>query len=280
MVHVVQWFYSQGSTQCGPVDEEEFERLIQTGVVTRDTLVWKRGMSEWVAYGQLPGVTLPPPKVTSSGPGRVCVACSKTFPESETVELSGKHICAACKPMVLQQIREGIPIGTSGGLYRDGKYLIVERGAELPHRCVHCNAEGTWRKPRKYYWNPPWIWIFTLVCGLGVAIMAIVTRKRFETEVSLCAVHQKKRSQGILIAWLLFALTIVLSIVVSSAPISSEGSVIAGLSLFVTVLGAYVYGTWSASVLTTKRIGSRAARFSRACPAFLEKLPEWNREEL
>lgn len=276
----MHWYYSQGSTQCGPVSEDEFGRLIQTGVVTRDTLVWKQGMPEWTPYGQLPGVPLPPPDAPTAIAGIPCVACTKLFRESELVDLSGNRVCATCKPLVLQKIREGIPIGASSGLYRQGNYLIVERGAELPHRCVHCNAEGTWRRSRKFYWNPAWIWLFTLICGLGVVILAILTRKRFQTEVSLCATHQKKRTHRILVAWLLFALSAGIAVGIALASLSDEMAGLAGMGAFILFVAAYVYGSWSAAVLTTKRIGTRAARFSRACPAFLEKLPEWNNAEL
>lgn len=209
-----------------------------------------------------------------------CVACSRLFPESELIDLSGRPICAACKPVVLQKIREGIPIGSSRGLYRQGNYLIVEQGAELPHRCVHCNAEGTWRKSRRFYWNPTWIWLFTLVCALGVAILAIVTRKRFQTEVSLCEVHQKKRFKGILVAWLLFALSVGIAVVPAATSMPDDVVGLALMGAIILFMTAYMYGSWSAAVLTTKRIGPRAARFSRACPAFLEKLPEWNNTEL
>jgi hypothetical protein len=248
--------------------------------VTRDTLVWKKGMAEWTAYGQILGVPLPPPPVTTPGPGIACVGCSKVFPESELIDLSGKRICAACKPLVLQKLREGIPIGASSGLYRDGNELVVERDAELPHRCVHCNAEGTWRRQRQFYWNPSWIWLFTLVCSLGVLLLAILTRKRFRMEVSLCPVHQKRRSRGILIAWMGAAMAVGLFWVIIARDYSDDWAALLGvISIFLLLISIW-FGSFTANVLTARRIGPRAARFSRACPAFLEKLPEWNHSEL
>jgi hypothetical protein len=46
----------------------------------------------------------------------VCTGCGKTFPEDELIELEGQQICAACKPALLQKLREGAVETGSGGL--------------------------------------------------------------------------------------------------------------------------------------------------------------------
>ena len=50
----MNWFYSENSqTQRGPVDQAEFDRLVQAGVIRRSTLVWRDGMAEWRAFGEV-----------------------------------------------------------------------------------------------------------------------------------------------------------------------------------------------------------------------------------
>lgn len=45
-----------------------------------------------------------------------CSGCGKAFPEDELIELEGQLICAACKPALLQKLREGAVESGSGGL--------------------------------------------------------------------------------------------------------------------------------------------------------------------
>lgn len=44
-----EWFYvSSGNSRCGPYSHETMISLIQREHITRDTLVWKSGMLEWI----------------------------------------------------------------------------------------------------------------------------------------------------------------------------------------------------------------------------------------
>lgn len=52
----VQLYASINNTQAGPFSEQEFITLIQKGLVTGNTLVWKPGLSNWVTATQLPEV--------------------------------------------------------------------------------------------------------------------------------------------------------------------------------------------------------------------------------
>jgi hypothetical protein len=62
------WYYALGNERQGPIDDAALDRLIATGVVTPDTLVWKAGMADWQPLGQvrpratpLPAPVVPPP---------------------------------------------------------------------------------------------------------------------------------------------------------------------------------------------------------------------------
>jgi uncharacterized RDD family membrane protein YckC len=43
----MQWYYSLNGQRLGPVFHEELERLIQSGTVVGDTLLWRQGMDQW-----------------------------------------------------------------------------------------------------------------------------------------------------------------------------------------------------------------------------------------
>ncbi len=62
------WYYAVGNERQGPVDDATLDRLIATGTVTPDTLVWKAGMTDWQPLSQArpritpaPAPVVPPP---------------------------------------------------------------------------------------------------------------------------------------------------------------------------------------------------------------------------
>jgi hypothetical protein len=51
-----QLYAAINNSQAGPFCEQEFITLIQRGLINKDTLVWKAGLSGWVPASQLPEV--------------------------------------------------------------------------------------------------------------------------------------------------------------------------------------------------------------------------------
>uniref|UniRef100_UPI00405664D6 zinc-ribbon domain-containing protein n=1 Tax=Candidatus Electrothrix sp. TaxID=2170559 RepID=UPI00405664D6 len=64
----------------------------------------------------------PPPLPSSSNPDeqvnetKTCTNCGNSFPEDELIELEGQQICATCKPIILQKLKEGTVATDSGSL--------------------------------------------------------------------------------------------------------------------------------------------------------------------
>lgn len=52
----IQIYAAINNTQAGPFSEQEFITLIQRGLISNNTLVWKAGLSNWVPANQLPEV--------------------------------------------------------------------------------------------------------------------------------------------------------------------------------------------------------------------------------
>jgi membrane protease subunit (stomatin/prohibitin family) len=60
------WYVGVGGKQEGPLDFAALQVRVASGIVSRETLVWKNGMAGWVAAGQVPELvslfaTVPPP---------------------------------------------------------------------------------------------------------------------------------------------------------------------------------------------------------------------------
>lgn len=60
------WFHAADGSQRGPLDEETLHEAIAAERIRRDSLVWRRGMPDWVAAGDVPELqdvfaTVPPP---------------------------------------------------------------------------------------------------------------------------------------------------------------------------------------------------------------------------
>ncbi|MCP4093719.1 MAG: RDD family protein [Planctomycetes bacterium] len=47
------WFYAQDQQQHGPVPADEMRKLLQSGRLSKTTMVWSEGMESWVAAGKV-----------------------------------------------------------------------------------------------------------------------------------------------------------------------------------------------------------------------------------
>ncbi|RYD70170.1 MAG: hypothetical protein EOP84_27150 [Verrucomicrobiaceae bacterium] len=95
--------------------------------------------------------------------------------------------------------------------FRDGKFLVVRDGAELPLVCIRTNEpvkDGSWRKKVKITWNPTWVFFLILVNVIVLFIVALVTQKKAKITYSLssAARGQIARKRMIGLALLLAAI--------------------------------------------------------------------------
>ncbi len=107
----MNWHYLEGSEQRGPVADADFEGLVRGGKIGHDTLVWHEGMAEWLPYGEVASPMGAAPGAVSVPPGHVlCAECGRAFPPEEVIHHGNQFICAACKPVFLQKLKEGVSI--------------------------------------------------------------------------------------------------------------------------------------------------------------------------
>jgi uncharacterized RDD family membrane protein YckC len=53
----MDWYYSQDGQSVGPINQDQFNALVRTGVITPKTNVWNSGMTAWQLYQPLAPVT-------------------------------------------------------------------------------------------------------------------------------------------------------------------------------------------------------------------------------
>jgi len=110
---IMDWFYADSGKQVGRIEDTVFRKLTSAGIIKNDTLVWRAGMANWQPLQAVEMPAQPPPLTASPDGTRLCSECGKAFPADELVAFGSTLICAACKPVYTQKLREGIlPAGT------------------------------------------------------------------------------------------------------------------------------------------------------------------------
>ena len=117
----MSWYYAQSDKQVGPISDADFQAHVQSGVITDATLVWRDGMANWQPYQQVRAGTpsgIPagaiggaaPLGATGQQPGAnevVCAECRQIFSRDNAINYGTVWVCAACKPLFVQKLKEG-----------------------------------------------------------------------------------------------------------------------------------------------------------------------------
>ena len=109
----MNWYYAEGKRKVGPISKEELRSLVQAKKINSETLVWRQGMKDWEALGkvakQKERSTQKLQKTAATGQA-VCSECGRTIPEEELISFENAKVCAGCKPMFVQKIKEGVSV--------------------------------------------------------------------------------------------------------------------------------------------------------------------------
>src|SRR6266496_1673482 len=106
----MNWYYAEAGEQRGPITDAELRDLAKAGAIRDGTLVWREGMANWQPYGQVKGPTgAPPPRVGEV----VCWQCGKMFSQDEVIPIGEGWVCAGCKPIYLQRLKEGASVASA-----------------------------------------------------------------------------------------------------------------------------------------------------------------------
>ena len=110
----MNWYYAKAGQPVGPIDDAQFQAAIQSGDIQPDTLVWREGLANWQRYAELQNPSAPaaPPVVQTLAAGEVlCVECRRPVPQENAIQIGANWVCAACKPLYIQKLKEGVAPG-------------------------------------------------------------------------------------------------------------------------------------------------------------------------
>jgi len=127
----MNWYYAEAGQQFGPITEEDLLGLAASGKIRPDTLVWHDGMANWEIYERArpAGVAAPPgvssvTPATTGQPEVVCVECGKVVTRDNAIAYGSNWVCAACKPVYFQKLREGAALPALAGEMAYGGFWI------------------------------------------------------------------------------------------------------------------------------------------------------------
>jgi hypothetical protein len=103
----MNWYYEFNGEQKGPVSDEELDRLVADGVVRPTNLVWRDGLANWTPLAQVRPAAAPAGGVAPQPGMTRCDSCGRFFDPADVVQISGRNVCAGCKPVVLQGLQQG-----------------------------------------------------------------------------------------------------------------------------------------------------------------------------
>jgi uncharacterized RDD family membrane protein YckC len=107
-------YYADGTRQVGPIDKSELQSLIKSRKIDSQTLVWQPGMEGWEQLGlfvrrKTRGGSQ---AVQAASPLKqsLCSECGQAFAEDDMIRFAEAWVCANCKPLFVQKIKEGVTL--------------------------------------------------------------------------------------------------------------------------------------------------------------------------
>ena len=134
----MEWFYQLDGQETGPISANDIKALFKARKITADTPVRRDDTSNWKALRHFVKSPPPPPQapiVASADtsplemenrnadatpqaaapspevqPASRCYECVRTFARDDLIRFDDALICAACKPLFPQKLREGVRV--------------------------------------------------------------------------------------------------------------------------------------------------------------------------
>lgn len=270
--HLAMWYYSKDNEKLGPVDEAQFKSLIAERNITGETLVWREGMPDWQPLSAL-NLGLGEVAVEQHSIQLACSSCGQSYGEHELLRLGENQICAECKPVYEQRLKEGLSpiVGGGKGVWKDGKKVMMEIDAELPDRCIKCNgpSEGPhWKK--KLVYNHPAIYLLILINLLILIIVSLFTAKKATVFVPLCENHRSAVKKSIALACALFVGGVVLIVVGVGY---EQLNVLIGVGAL-SILSSFIVGLVKGRLVVPTKIDKEHVWMKGFCKEYLNDLPQ------
>ena len=108
----MEWYYAENYKEKGPITDEAFRELVESGQIRADTLVWHAGLTEWQEYAGLAGADGLETVPSGAPASALCIDCQRAFPKEDMIHYEDFHVCASCRPFFFQKVKEGMRVGT------------------------------------------------------------------------------------------------------------------------------------------------------------------------
>ena len=107
-------YYAEGDQRVGPVGKSELRSLIRDKKLNAKTLVWQPGMAGWQELGVLirsrKHKSSPAASAAVPVQQNLCSECGVAFAEDDMIRFQEAWVCAGCKPLFVQKIKEGVSV--------------------------------------------------------------------------------------------------------------------------------------------------------------------------
>lgn len=116
----MDWYYAAAGERVGPIPDADFRALCASGQLGPENLVWRAGMPDWQPLGLLQTFAAP-----SAAPAPdICTECGRRFPCEDLLSFQSARVCAGCKDLFFQRVREQGSASAILTLHRYGGFWI------------------------------------------------------------------------------------------------------------------------------------------------------------
>src|SRR5262249_36290074 len=120
----------EAGQQAGPGEEGKLGEVYRGGRIQPETLVGREGMGKWLPHpdakpGRAPGGPGPmAPALQPTTPGRGFLAeAHRQFSRDNAIQYGSVWVCANCKPLFLQKLKEGAALPGVGAFIYAGFWV-------------------------------------------------------------------------------------------------------------------------------------------------------------
>ena len=179
-------------------------------------------------------------------------------------------------PQVAQPFEVKPPANYQGGVWREGKFLVIHQRAQLPPICVKSGAPSTTWLKRDLSWHHPLCYLGLLAGLIPFVIIALLMTKKATVHIGLSEEWAQRRKTRIMIGWGLGLAGLALFIggIVLAANEFELG--VLGIPLgFIVGLCGLVAGNSGAAMVTPKKIDDNYVWLKGVHRDVLNMFPEW-----
>gem|GEM_PF-1945191 len=193
-------------------------------------------------------------------------------PNKDTSSKAGADVALPPLPRTLSIVEGKGQVASPVGVLRDGKNIIVPRGARLPNFCIKCGEPARTNLQKTMYWHPSWLAILIFLGLLPYAIAVLAVRTKMDLTLPLCTLHQEKYKTR---RWLSLAiLTASIGLLLSCFYLAEDHIPMAlGLGL-VGLLTAGILWELASTLLRANLIDVEKGSFRGASEGFMQKCPQ------